>query len=303
MSVESCMDFLQATQDRPELAQQLKAVTGMNEIIALGGRHGFDFTAPELARGSAAFGAATASGTATAVAVAPRETAFYHHEYDLAAVPELAGLIDELPRLKVRPPVDMAAFHGRFRAEDLESTSRSPADPDFQDWHRKMMAAHWRDPADAGASRRDFHLVNLDEHVGHPGYQDYFEAKTNAIRLLEGVFGDEVRLSGSMWYPPRSYRLWHTNEDQPGWRMYVVDLDDDFADGDETSFFRYQNPRSGEIVTLRERRRIVRFFKAEQDPEKLFWHCIVNPTERHRWSFGFVVPEDWRSRLHSLRDD
>jgi hypothetical protein len=37
----------------------------------------------------------------------------------------------------------------------------------------------------------------------------------------------------------------------------------------------------------------VRFFKVEQDPGRLFWHCIVNATRRHRWSFGFTVPDTW----------
>ncbi len=100
-----------------------------------------------------------------------------------------------------------------------------------------------------------------------------------------------------MWYPPHSYRLWHTNETQPGWRMYVVDLDEPFENEHDTSFFRYQNPQTGQIVTLHEKPRIVRFFKAEQDPDRLFWHCIVNPTDRHRWSFGFVVPDDWQDKI------
>ena len=57
------------------------------------------------------------------------------------------------------------------------------------------------------------------------------------------------------------------------------------------------NPATGELVTLRERPRMARFFKIEQEPDRLLWHCIVNPTERHRWSFGFVVPEHWAERL------
>ncbi|WP_243788712.1 Nif11-like leader peptide family natural product precursor [Saccharopolyspora gloriosae] len=298
MSVESCKKFLQATQDRPELAQQLKAATGMGEIVALGGRHGFEFTARDLIEGSTTFAGGPARRQRQEQAPPRSGTAFYHHEYELADVPALAPLIDELPRLELQPTtVDMAAFRAEFREDDLRSTSDSPADPEFQAWHQRMAAAQWRDGADS--PRRDFHLVNLDEHVDHPGYADYFDAKTRVIDLLEGVFGDDVRFSGSLWYPPSSYRLWHTNENQPGWRMYVVDLDDDFADGAETSFFRYQNPETGEIVTLPERRRIVRFFKTEQDPEKLFWHCIVNPTIRHRWSFGFAVPEDWQARLEN----
>ena len=38
-----------------------------------------------------------------------------------------------------------------------------------------------------------------------------------------------------------------------------------------------------------------------QDPDRLFWHCIVNPSERHRWSFGFVVPDNWIDAIEGGR--
>jgi hypothetical protein len=117
------------------------------------------------------------------------------------------------------------------------------------------------------------------------------------ISLLEAFFGSEIRASGSMWYPPFGYRLWHTNETQPGWRMYLIDFDEPAGDPAGISFFRYMNPQSKEIVTLEERPKLVRFFKVEQEKDKLFWHCIVNATTRNRWSFGFVVPENWTDKL------
>ena len=160
------------------------------------------------------------------------------------------------------------------------------------------MQSHWQDSlAEHDFSRRDFRLVNLDQHVEHPLYDQYFRAKTRMISLLEGFFGSEIRFSGSMWYPPFGYRLWHTNETQPGWRMYLIDFDEPTGDAGGTSFFRYMNPENKEIVTLEERPKLVRFFKMEQEKDKLFWHCIVNATTRNRWSFGFVVPENWMDRL------
>jgi hypothetical protein len=75
--------------------------------------------------------------------------------------------------------------------------------------------------------------------------------------------------------------------------MHVIDFDEPPADPGASSFFRYFDPRTGRITTLRESPRTVRFFKAEQDPDRLFWHCVVNPTRHHRWSFGFAVPDDW----------
>jgi hypothetical protein len=299
MSVESSRAFLQMAYDSPELKQQLKAVTGTQEILRLGSRYGYTFDVPELMEASSSFTTAPEktprAGRRTPPAPAPASGPL-HHEYLLDDLPGLKGVIDQLPHLKIKPPsVDLARFAGTFREEDLRSISMSPADPAFQAWHEAMMKAHWRDPAlGSGAPRRDFHLVNLDEHVDHAGYDRYLEAKHRMVRTLEEFFGSEIRFSGSLWYPPSSYRLWHTNETQPGWRMYVIDFDEAPAG---TSFFRYMDPRTEEIVTLDERPRMVRFFKAEQDPSKLFWHCIVNPTRQHRWSFGFVVPDDWMTAI------
>ncbi|GAA4518440.1 hypothetical protein GCM10023191_092570 [Actinoallomurus oryzae] len=301
MSVESGRAFLQIAYDSPELKQQLKAVTGTREIVRLGSRYGYSFDVPELMEASSSF--APASGESPRAvrrpAEAERDAGPLHHEYRLEDLPGLKRVIDLLPHLKIKPPsFDLDRFARTFRAEDLRSTDLSPANPEFQVWHESMMKAHWRDPAlGSGAPRRDFHLVNLDEHVDHPGYDRYLEAKHRMIRTLEEFFAAEIRFSGSLWYPPSSYRLWHTNETQPGWRMYIVDFDEPFDDPADTSFFRYMNPRTEEIVTLRETPRMVRFFKAEQDPRRLFWHCIVNPTSRHRWSFGFVVPDGWMTAI------
>jgi hypothetical protein len=360
MSVESGRAFLQVAYDSPELKQQLKAVTGTQEIVRLGRRYGYTFDVPELMEASSSFAepsadaprvrtekidAATAhparSGTdagrghntpsSTGHAPPPDVAARgrhplpgapvggartrnapsgptaseaagsgpLHHEYRLSDLPGLAAVVEQLPHLKIKPPsVDLRRFEQTFREEDLRSTSMSPANPEFRAWHEAMSRAHWRDPAlGASAPRRDFHLVNLDEHVDHAGYDRYLRAKHRTIDALEGFFRTEVCFSGSLWYPPSSYRLWHTNETQPGWRMYVIDFDEPPADEAETSFFRYMDPRTEEIVTLRETPQMVRFFKAEQDPSRLFWHCIVNPTPRHRWSFGFVVPDTWMTAI------
>jgi nitrogen fixation uncharacterized protein len=290
MSVEACVQFFQAADQDPQMRQQLKAMTGIAELIWLGRASGYAFDARDLAMASARSGPRV-TPTRPAAAASGR-TGIYHYEYSLDELPEFAPVVAELPRLKIKPStVDLAAFADAFRAEDLHSTALPPGGPEYQRWREKVRAES------APADRRDFHLINLDDSVAHPEYDDYLAAKTRVVAALEDVFGDEVRFSGSMWYPPSGYRLWHTNEDQPGWRMYVIDVDEDFPDPGNTSFFRYQHPDTGELVTLRERPRMVRFFKIEQDPGRLFWHCIVNPTERHRWSFGFAIPDGWIDRL------
>lgn len=317
MSVDACAEFMHVADADPDLRIRMRAMTGVRELLRLARGHGYEFSALDLAAVSQA-SAETAAGPPApppsapprpggavpprpggAVpprpggAVPPAGTTVLHAEYDLDRLPGFGAVLDLLPRVKVRPPtVDLAAFADAFDPVDLASTDLAPSGPGYRSWQAGL-------PSASGGGRRDFHLVNLDDHVVHPGYDDYLDAKVRLVRALEEVFGPEVRFSGSMWYPPSSYRLWHTNEDQPGWRMYLIDFDGPFDDPSATSFFRYQRPGSDELVTLRERPRMARFFRIEQDPARLFWHCIVNPTLRHRWSFGFVVPDGWRAALEA----
>lgn len=303
MSVESCLTFFQDLTTSSELKQQVKATTDTREVIAIGKRRGYIFDAQDLAQASNSFyQGGTAPGTD---APTKRETydtsAFYHYEFDMEQIPGFEAITRELANLKVKPTtVDLDLYQKSFRQNDLDFTSMSPADPGFMQYYEEVMRDHWQgSPNGTGRDlfRRDFHLINLDQHVDWPHYEQYFQAKTRVISHLEAFFGAEVQFSGSMWYPPSAYRLWHTNETQPGWRMYLIDFDEPAADPGGSSFFRYMNPQNKEIVTLEERPKLARFFKVEQEKDKLFWHCIVNATTRNRWSFGFAVPENWLEKF------
>jgi hypothetical protein len=284
-----------------ELKQQMKAVTDTKEVIAIGKRLGYTFDTHDLAAASASFSEESGSlGTASqARQTSCLNSAFYHYEFDMEQIPGFQEITRELNNLKIKPStVDLSLYEKSFREDDFQFTSMSPAAPEFGRRYQEVMQSHWQHSlGEHDFSRRDFHLVNLDQHVEHPLYNQYFQAKTRMISLLEGFFGSEIRFSGSLWYPPLSYRLWHTNETQSGWRMYLIDFDEPNGDPGSTSFFRYMNPESKEIITLEERPKLARFFKIEQEKDKLFWHCIVNGTMRNRWSFGFVVPENWIDKL------
>jgi predicted ribosomally synthesized peptide with nif11-like leader len=300
MSMDSCTAFLEQTQREPDLRRLLRATTDTCELIALGRKHGYSFDVEDLMAASSALPAQTAAPQPTQVARAaarPAETTICHYEFDLRDLPEFRPILTELPNLTIKPPtVDLDLFYTSFRRDDLEWTSMSPAAPEFQRRYEEVMTSQCSQ-VEHKFGRRDFHLVNLDRHVDHPLYDQYFAAKARTIAHLEQIFGSEIQFSGSMWYPPFAYRLWHTNETQPGWRMYLIDFDEDIPPSDTQSFFRYMNPHTKEIVTLPDRPRMIRLFKVEQHKERLFWHCIVNGANRNRWSFGFVVPDDWMSRL------
>jgi hypothetical protein len=298
MSVDSCRTFLERTRSDADLDQLLRAVTDPLELVALGHRHGYSFGIQDIAVASSTLAADEGSPPPAAERTpepdGKGETTFCHYELDLTGVAGLEPILAELPNLTVKPPsVDLEEYRASFRDDDLAWTSMSPAEPGFKRRYEEIMA----DDAGQEHGGRAFHLVNLDQHVDDPLYEGYFEAKTRLLGHLEHVFGPEVRFSGSMWYPPFAYRLWHTNETQPGWRMYLLDFDEEIAPSDTRSFFRYMNPHTTEIVTLQDRPRMLRFFKVEQAEDRLFWHCIVNGAERNRWAFGFVVPDDWQSRL------
>ena len=99
---------------------------------------------------------------------------------------------------------------------------------------------------------------------------------------------------GDFVYPPMSYRSWHTNQfDALGWAMFIVR-----ANEPHQSFFKYVHPQTRELVTVWETRDTVNFFPISN--KDLLWHCIgVENTTR--WSHGFIVPDNWRERIH-IRD-
>ena len=76
--------------------------------------------------------------------------------------------------------------------------------------------------------------------------------------------------SGLFWYPPTGYCGWHTNSNNPGKRNYLV-----WAEEDNKSFFRYQDKKTGEIVTKWEK-------KGWQIQEFMtpIWHCVGSYTNR-----------------------
>lgn len=103
-------------------------------------------------------------------------------------------------------------------------------------------------------------------------------------RMLAEVFERGSRLqvqsSGFFLYPAGGYMGWHTNAQNPGWRMYVS-----FAEAPGRSFFRYRDPDSGEIVTSMDGDLNVRLFRVTTD--RLLWHAIYSDT--NRFSFGYKV--------------
>ena len=129
-------------------------------------------------------------------------------------------------------------------------------------------------------------LENLDIEKDFEGDPPYFNDIDflPLIRLsqrLSKKFGSRFFVSGLFWYPYRGYCGWHTNSNVKGTRIYYV-----WAAEDDKSFFRYQNPDTGEVVTRVEKAgwQINKFAPNRAKP---LWHCVGSSTNRFSIGFNF----------------
>ena len=305
MSQEAVFGFYEAIEN----TEAFKAITTEEEVVKLGAKYGYDFTHKEMV---AANSSRTVASDTPMISFDHSTSdsdnslpSVYHYEFKFSKIPGFEEIAQEVEKLKIMPEtVDMGLYEKSFREADLQFADVSPASPEFRQQYLESLQSY----LDLGVSPqpeyawRQFHLINLDRHVEHSLYENYFKTKVKLIELLEGFLGSEIRFSGSLWYPPNAYRMWHTNETQPGWRMYFVDFDryKFNGNGQGKSFFRYMNPETKELVTIKEEPKVVRFFKIESEKSKLLWHCIVNTTQANRWSFGFQVSPQWMNKLLNI---
>ena len=110
-------------------------------------------------------------------------------------------------------------------------------------------------------------------------------------RSMDRFFGGECPCVGDQFYPPGSFRGWHTDRfGYVGWVVFLVEV----AEPGKSSF-RYVDPRSGEMVVVPDRNDVACFFRPSAE-EPLFWHGVLCE-DTFRWSQGFSLPQDWRSRI------
>ena len=87
--------------------------------------------------------------------------------------------------------------------------------------------------------------------------------------------------SGYFWYPRNSWCGWHTNQDIPGERLYLV-----YASEDNKSFFRYRDPETNKVVTITEPKGwSINRFTVPYIEDSQIWHCVFSYT--NRISIGF----------------
>lgn len=109
------------------------------------------------------------------------------------------------------------------------------------------------------------------------------EVTTGIARQLSRLLRGQVQWRGNFMYPPRGFREWHTNVQNPhGWRAYMV-----HATGG-TSHFHYQHPVTHKVHSLPDKHCTLRMFYISDDP--VLWHSVTSD-DAHRYSLGFILDE------------
>ena len=147
------------------------------------------------------------------------------------------------------------------------------------------------------AARGEGPANSLEKHEWRIGptcyYMDHPSPRIAPLRRsMARFFGGECRCLADQFYPPGAFRRWHTDRwsGYLGWEVFLVEV----AQAGRSSF-RYVDPRTGEMVVVPDRNDVAYFFRVTGE-EPLFWHGVLCE-DTFRWSQGFQVPRDWRSRI------
>ena len=126
-----------------------------------------------------------------------------------------------------------------------------------------------------------------------------FKRDNEEVRLLarhlSKVDDIEYKVSGLYHTPPNGYCGWHTNANGPKDRMYLV-----WCAEDNKSFFRLQDPYTGEVITKWEKKGWnVHHFVAP------IWHCLASWTDRVSIGMKPLVDTSFNAikGVHSCRED
>jgi hypothetical protein len=166
---------------------------------------------------------------------------------------------------QIREFVDVSADANKFFVETLENRSN------YIDIKKKVDA----EPSSTFQEIQSIVMESLAKQLKKILHTDD-ASKSPEIRC---------HLSGAFVYPPGSFVNWHTNNNVPGHRLYMA-----HADENGKSFFRYQDPDTGEIVTDFDKPGW-NFRHFLVDPRKPFWHCVYSDTTRFSLGYNIKLSE------------
>lgn len=129
---------------------------------------------------------------------------------------------------------------------------------------------------------------------------NYFPHVSKLHKDLLTFFGGR-NSAVTMYYPKGGYMAWHHNANAAGLNILLS------WSKDGTGFFRYQDPKTKEVVTMPDSPGWTvkaGYYGRWDEPEHTYWHC-ANAKHEERLTLGFIVPHEglWTSMIESITED
>jgi hypothetical protein len=129
-------------------------------------------------------------------------------------------------------------------------------------------------------ARGDLHVATADCNVLKFNHIEFPDSVKILSPLLRSRHVTRVGVSGRIWYPDNGFMGWHTNSNNPGFRLYCT-----YAREGGKSFFRYRHPRTKEVVTSWDKEGWT--FRVFRVCKELLWHSVYSSTDR--FSIGYAL--------------
>ncbi len=151
---------------------------------------------------------------------------------------------------------------------------------------RRVRSKATKGPANAVQEPHEWTMGSTNCHFKHPSPRI-----APLRRAMDRFLGCKCPCVGDQFYPPGAFRGWHTDRfGYVGWVVFLVQVAQPGG-----SSFRYIDPRTGEMIVVPDRTDVAYFFRVSAQAP-LFWHGVLCE-DTFRWSQGFSIPQDWRSRI------
>ena len=178
-----------------------------------------------------------------------------------------------------------------FDVHSLPQQDPVPSDLETLLGSNSLVDAKQRDMNDAPAQNGDSTVIYFLHAMRSKSFSSCVQSIAKELRKLLPDVRSRIRLSGNALYRRGAHMGWHSNHRDPGGRIYCS-----WSEKPRSSFFRYEDPVTGEIVTdWEEPGWNIKSFVIPPDPSR-FWHCIGS--RGLRFSIGFR----FREPLHHERD-
>ena len=141
-------------------------------------------------------------------------------------------------------------------------------------------------------------MSDPDSHIGYP--TEYYSTNLPQLKRKHpdqwGKYLDDLKnrtaerfgahtSALALHYPPEGFVGWHTNWNSPSYQILFTWSET--GDG----YFRYKDPTSNTIVTLRDSpgwNVRYHYFGRKEEPEHALWHCAYTKCERFSFAYKYV---------------